>query len=120
MQSTTSPSACLRHRRDHDRCGAQALARQGLFGRGLPAGEQTFVVVTDSVAKQLDGLKRDPALSAAVRRFWSHGLDACGPAGNTSSARCAAASAPSISRTQLERWSRFTVGFSPFGSFLRR
>ena len=39
------------------------------------------MVVTDSVAKQLDGLKRDPALSAAVRRFWSHGLDACGPAG---------------------------------------
>jgi hypothetical protein len=60
---------------------AQALARQGLFGRGLPAEQQTFVVVTDSVAKQLDGLKKDPALSAAVRRFWSHGLDACGPAG---------------------------------------
>ena len=59
----------------------QALARQGLFGRGLPPEQQTFVVVTDSVAKQLDGLKKDPALSSAVRRFWSHGLDACGPAG---------------------------------------
>jgi len=44
------------------------------------------VVVTDSVAKQLDGLKKDPALSAAVRRFWSHGLDACGPAGDAFSA----------------------------------
>ena len=40
------------------------------------------MVVTDSVAKQLDGLKKDPALTAAVRRFWSHGLDACGPAGD--------------------------------------
>lgn len=59
----------------------QALAGQGRFGRSLPAGEQVFVVVTDSVAKQLDGLKNDRALSTPVRRFWSHGLDACGPAG---------------------------------------
>ena len=66
----------------YDLCSwTQALARQGLFGRGLPADQQTFVVITDSVAKQLDGLRKDPALSAAVRRFWRHGLDACGPAG---------------------------------------
>ena len=45
------------------------------------SGEQVFVVVTDSVAKQLDGLKNDRALSTPVRRFWSHGLDTCGPAG---------------------------------------
>lgn len=59
----------------------QGLAAGGLFGRALPAREQAFVVVTDSVAKQLDGLKNDRALSGPVRRFWSAGLDACGPAG---------------------------------------
>lgn len=39
------------------------------------------MVVTDSVLKQLDGLKNDPAARAAVRRFLGQGLDAYGPAG---------------------------------------
>lgn len=42
---------------------------------------QVFLVVTDSVLKQLDGLKNDPAARPAVRRFLGQGLDACGPAG---------------------------------------
>jgi hypothetical protein len=42
---------------------------------------QVFVVVTDSVLKQLDGLKNDPAVRPAVRRFLGQGLDAYGPAG---------------------------------------
>jgi hypothetical protein len=33
------------------------------------------------VAKQLDALKNDAALSQPVRRFLGKGLDACGPAG---------------------------------------
>ncbi|KAL4447204.1 hypothetical protein ABPG77_007237 [Micractinium sp. CCAP 211/92] len=57
------------------------LAQQGRFGRALPAHEQVFLVVTDSVLKQLDGLKNDPAARAAVRRFLGQGLDAYGPAG---------------------------------------
>lgn len=42
----------------------EELASARLFGRGLPAAEQTFVVVSDSVAKQLDGLKSNPARSS--------------------------------------------------------
>ncbi len=38
-------------------------------------------MLTDSVAKQLDGLKNDGAVSAAIRRFLGKGLDTCGPAG---------------------------------------
>jgi len=33
------------------------LARAGRFGRALAPHEQVFVVVADSVMKQLDGLK---------------------------------------------------------------
>ncbi|KAL4443702.1 hypothetical protein ABPG75_011439 [Micractinium tetrahymenae] len=57
------------------------LAQQGRFGRALPPHEQVFLVVTDSVLKQLDGLKNDPAARAVVRRFLGQGLDAYGPAG---------------------------------------
>lgn len=73
------------------RCAHSALSCWVLFAwvrRGLlthlltnapPA--QVFVVVTDSVAKQLDGLKQDPSARAAVRHFMGQGLDAWGPAG---------------------------------------
>lgn len=57
------------------------LAQQGRFGRSLPAHEQVFLVVTDSVLKQLDGLKNDGAVRPAIRRFLGQGLDAYGPAG---------------------------------------
>lgn len=60
---------------------AQELAQIGRFGRALPPSEQTFVVLTDSVLKQLDGLKGNPALASAVRAFLGRGLDSCGPAG---------------------------------------
>ena len=59
----------------------QDESEQGLFGRALPAAEQAFIIIADSVMKQLDGLKDDPALSKAVRRFLGKGLDAYGPAG---------------------------------------
>ncbi|KAK9864755.1 hypothetical protein WJX84_002779 [Apatococcus fuscideae] len=59
----------------------QELAKAGLFGRALPAHEQVFVILADSVIRQLDGLKDDPALSRAIRRFLGKGLDAYGPAG---------------------------------------
>lgn len=45
---------------------------------------QVFVVVTDSVAKQLDGLKNDPGARSAIRHFMGQGLDAWGPAGKQS------------------------------------
>jgi hypothetical protein len=60
---------------------SQDLALAGLFGRTLPPWEQAFVVVTDSVMKQLDGLKKDPTLCRHIRRFLGHGLDTYGPAG---------------------------------------
>ena len=60
----------------------QELAEAGLFGRALPANEQVFVIVADSVIRQLDGLKADPNLSRAIRRFLGKGLDAYGPAGD--------------------------------------
>lgn len=62
-------------------CVAQELASAGRFGRALPPAEQAFLLLTDSVAKQLDALKNDASLSQPVRRFLGKGLDACGPAG---------------------------------------
>ena len=59
----------------------QELASAGRFGRALPPAEQTFLLLTDSVAKQLDALKNDASLAQPVRRFLGKGLDACGPAG---------------------------------------
>lgn len=50
---------------------------------------QVFLVVTDSVLKQLDGLKNDGAVRPAIRRFLGQGLDAYGPAG--AGQACAAA-----------------------------
>jgi hypothetical protein len=47
---------------------------QGRFGRGLPADEQTFVVISDSVMKQLDGLKTVPECRKAIRRFFKVGV----------------------------------------------
>ncbi|GFR46065.1 hypothetical protein Agub_g7535, partial [Astrephomene gubernaculifera] len=57
------------------------LAAQGRFGRSLPLDEQVFIVVADSVMKQLDGLKSLPDTRVAVRRFMSEGLEQSGPAG---------------------------------------
>ncbi|KAI3428192.1 hypothetical protein D9Q98_006572 [Chlorella vulgaris] len=57
------------------------LARQARFGRALPPQEQIFLVVTDSVLKQLDGLKNDAAARPVIRRFLGQGLDTYGPAG---------------------------------------
>ncbi|KAG1668748.1 hypothetical protein FOA52_014294 [Chlamydomonas sp. UWO 241] len=59
----------------------EALAGQGRFGRSLPADEQTFIVISDSVMKQLDGLKTVPECRKAIRRFFKDGLEAMGPAG---------------------------------------
>ncbi len=59
----------------------QEQAERGQFGRALPAAEQVFLILADSVVKQLDGLKDDPNLSRAIRRFLGKGLDAYGPAG---------------------------------------
>ncbi|KAL6766551.1 hypothetical protein ACKKBG_A36475 [Auxenochlorella protothecoides x Auxenochlorella symbiontica] len=57
------------------------LTERGQFGRTLPSNEQVFIVVTDSVVKQLDGLKGDAGFGLTVRRFFSKGLDTYGPAG---------------------------------------
>lgn len=46
-----------------------SLAREGRFGRALPPEDQVFVVVADSVMKQLDGLK-----VGAVDVLWDVGL----------------------------------------------
>eukprot|EP00983_Pelagomonas_calceolata_P087647 1157003-Pelagomonas_calceolata.AAC.5 len=43
-----------------------SLAREGRFGRALPPHEQVFVVVADSVWKQLDGLKLAAAAAPAA------------------------------------------------------
>lgn len=77
------PHVMLTARPGHHLC-VQELAAAGRFGRALPADEQAFVLLTDSVAKQLDALKNDAALSQPVRRFLGKGLDACGPAGDPS------------------------------------
>ena len=58
-----------------------ALARAGRFGRALPPAERVFIIVADTVIKQLDGLKNDPGARSAVRGFLGAGLDAWGPAG---------------------------------------
>lgn len=42
---------------------------------------QVFIVLADSVLKQLDGLKSDASLCIAIRAFLGSRLDACGPAG---------------------------------------
>ncbi|KXZ41816.1 hypothetical protein GPECTOR_274g718 [Gonium pectorale] len=57
------------------------LARAGRFGRALPLRDQVFIVVSDSVMKQLDGLKNNPETHYAVRRFMGEGLEQAGPAG---------------------------------------
>lgn len=57
------------------------MAKSRRFGRSLPASEQVFIVIVDSVAKQLDGLKNNPEAMSSVRRFLGRGLDTCGPAG---------------------------------------
>lgn len=57
------------------------LASGGRFGRCLPAADQTFIVISDSVMKQLDGLKGVPECRVAVRKFLKEGLESMGSAG---------------------------------------
>eukprot|EP00198_Chlamydomonas_reinhardtii_P010400 XP_001699737.1 predicted protein [Chlamydomonas reinhardtii] len=57
------------------------LAGEGRFGRSLPPEEQVFIVVADSVMKQLDGLKTSMDACSAIRRFMRDGLEQAGPAG---------------------------------------
>lgn len=59
----------------------QELAERQRFGRSLPPSQQVFIVLADSVLKQLDGLKSDSSHCVAIRAFLSTRLDACGPAG---------------------------------------
>ena len=66
----------------------QRLAQLGLFGRSLPPTEQCFIIITDSVVKQLDGLKNEPASGPAIRRFLGRGLDALGPPGGLPAPAC--------------------------------
>lgn len=47
----------------------QTLASNGRFGRKLPIEQQTFLVLADTVLKQLDSLKSaDAAVGGPVRR----------------------------------------------------
>jgi hypothetical protein len=55
--------------------GVQDLAADGRFGRDLAPEDQTFLVLSDSVMKQLDALKKLPGTAGAVRRFMAEGLD---------------------------------------------
>lgn len=59
----------------------QEFAEKQRFGRSLPSAQQVFIVLADSVLKQLDGLKSDFSLCVAIRAFLGSRLDACGPAG---------------------------------------
>ncbi|WIA36417.1 hypothetical protein OEZ86_007728 [Tetradesmus obliquus] len=60
----------------------QALAGSGRFGRGLAPEQQTFIVLADTVLKQLDSCKAAEAgVGGPVRRFLDRGLDEAGPKG---------------------------------------
>eukprot|EP00775_Hariotina_reticulata_P013818 gene13818-13939_t len=59
----------------------QALAGSGRFGRSLPAEQQSFLVLADTVLKQLDSLKSSEGVGGHVRRFLDSGLDELGPKG---------------------------------------
>lgn len=58
--------------------------------RALPGEDQTYIIIADSVMKQLDGLKSGgyargeeaQRLARCVREFMGRGLEACGPAGH--------------------------------------
>ncbi|WIA16222.1 hypothetical protein OEZ85_012934 [Tetradesmus obliquus] len=59
-----------------------ALAGSGRFGRGLAPEQQTFIVLADTVLKQLDSCKAAEAgVGGPVRRFLDRGLDEAGPKG---------------------------------------
>eukprot|EP00882_Tetradesmus_deserticola_P028178 GHRQ01031372.1.p1 GENE.GHRQ01031372.1~~GHRQ01031372.1.p1 ORF type:complete len:229 (+),score=102.64 GHRQ01031372.1:91-687(+) len=62
----------------------QALAGSGRFGRGLPSEQQTFIVLADTVLKQLDSCKAAEAgVGGPVRRWaetqqhWQAGSGGC-------------------------------------------
>eukprot|EP00798_Chlamydomonas_sp_ICE-L_P013400 gene13398-19251_t len=60
----------------------QRLAQEGRFGRvGLNSSDRIFIVIADSVMKQLDSLKALSTTRVAIRKFLSEGLEAMGPAG---------------------------------------
>ena len=47
----------------------QTLAVNGRFGRGLPLEQQTFLVLADTVLKQIDSLKSgDAGVGGPVRK----------------------------------------------------
>jgi hypothetical protein len=47
----------------------QTLAINGRFGRGLPLEQQTFLVLADTVLKQIDSLKSgDAGVGGPVRK----------------------------------------------------
>lgn len=53
-----------------------------VFGKSLPANQRVYFVLCDSVAKQLDGLKKqNPYVGHSIRKLMSSGLDQYGPAG---------------------------------------
>ncbi|GAX79974.1 hypothetical protein CEUSTIGMA_g7413.t1 [Chlamydomonas eustigma] len=59
----------------------QDYAEKGRFGQALEKDEQTFIVISDSVMKQLDGLKSVPELRVGIRKFLKDGLEMMGPSG---------------------------------------
>ncbi|GMH40518.1 hypothetical protein BSKO_08422 [Bryopsis sp. KO-2023] len=61
----------------------QNLCMKSGFGKNLPANERVFFVLCDSVAKQLDGLKKqNPYVGHSIRKLMSSGLDQYGPGGD--------------------------------------
>ncbi len=56
----------------------QSLAENGRFGRGLAPEQQTFIVLSDAVMKQLDSLKNEEGPGRMVRRLMGEGLDQVG------------------------------------------
>jgi hypothetical protein len=69
--SVNAALACPRHTPNNE----QALASNGRFGRGLAPEQQTFLVLADTVLKQLDALKStEPSVSGPVRRCGGGGV----------------------------------------------
>jgi hypothetical protein len=80
---------CLQH--THHSCAELGpTCCPHLPARALPGEDQTYIIIADSVMKQLDGLKSGgyargeeaQRLARCVREFMGRGLEACGPAGH--------------------------------------
>ncbi len=59
----------------------QRLAAINRFGRAIRPMDRILLVITDSVMRQMDSLKKDNTVGHAVRRFFREGLEKWGPAG---------------------------------------